>query len=82
MEEFVLGGLLARDERDVVHQQQVGHAVLHPEVLGAAGADGRDQLVGELLKMCIRDSFKAEHDAPLLSLTRIHFCRLTIQKKV
>ena len=26
--------------------------------------------------------FQAEHDAPLLSLTRIHFCRLTIQKKV
>ena len=49
MEKFFLGGLLARDELDVVHQQQVGHAVLHPEVLGAAGADGGDQLVGELL---------------------------------
>ena len=55
MEEFFLGGLLARDELDVVHQQQVGHAVLHPEVLGAAGADGRDQLVGELLTGDIHD---------------------------
>ena len=55
VEEFFLGGLLARDELDVVHQQQVGHAVLHPEVLGAAGADGRDQLVGELLTGDIHD---------------------------
>ena len=55
MEEFFLGGLLARDELDVVHQQQVGHAVLHPEVLGAAGADGRDQLVGKLLTGDIHD---------------------------
>ena len=39
----------------VIHQQQVGHAVLHPEVLGAAGADGRDQLVGELLTGDIHD---------------------------
>ena len=55
VEELFLGGLLARDELDVVHQQQVGHAVLHPEVLGAAGADGRDQLVGELLTGDIHD---------------------------
>ena len=55
VEELFLRGLLARDELDVVHQQQVGHAVLHPEVFGAAGADGGDQLVGELLTGDVHD---------------------------
>ena len=55
MEEFFLGGLLARDELDIVHQQQVCHAVLHAEVLGAAGADGGDQLIGELLAGNVHD---------------------------
>ena len=55
VEELFLGGLLARNELDIVHQQQVGHAVLHPEVLGAARADGGDQLVGELLTGHVHD---------------------------
>ena len=55
VEELFLGGLLAGDELDIVHQQQVGHAVLHAEVLGAAGADGGDQLIGELLAGHIHD---------------------------
>ena len=56
MEKLLLGGLLAGDELDIVHQQQVGHAVLHPEVLGAASADGGDQLVGELLAGNVHDN--------------------------
>ena len=55
VEELFLRGLLARDELDIVHQQKVCHAVLHAEVLGAAGADGGDQLVGELLTGDIHD---------------------------
>ena len=55
MEELLLRGLLARDKLDIVHQQQVGHAVLHAEVLGAARADGGDQLVGELLTGHVHD---------------------------
>ena len=55
VEKLLLRRALARDELDVVHQQQVGHAVLHPEVLGAAGADGGDQLVGELLTGHVHD---------------------------
>jgi len=55
VEKLLLGGFLAGDELDIVHQQQVGHAVLHPEVLGAAGADGGDQLVGELLAGNVHD---------------------------
>ena len=55
VEELLLRGLLARDELDIVHKQQVCHAVLHAEVLGAAGADGGDQLVGELLTGDIHD---------------------------
>ena len=56
VEKLLLGGFLAGDELDIVHQQQVGHAVLHPEVLGAAGADGGDQLVGELLAGNVHDN--------------------------
>ena len=55
VEEFFLRGLLARDELDIVHQKQVCHAVLHAEVLGAAGADGGDQLIGELLAGNVHD---------------------------
>ena len=55
MEELFLRGLLACDELDIVHQQKVCYTVLHAEVLGAAGADGGDQLVGELLTGDIHD---------------------------
>ena len=55
VEKLLLGGLLAGNELDIVHQQQVCHAVLHAEVLGAAGADGGDQLIGELLAGNIHD---------------------------
>ncbi len=55
VEELFLGGFLPGDELDVVHQQQVRHPVFGPEVLGAAGADGRDQLVGELLAGHVHD---------------------------
>ena len=47
--------LLAGDELDIVHQKQVCHAVLHAEVLGAAGADGGDKLIGELLAGNVHD---------------------------
>ena len=55
MEELLLGGLLAGDELNVVHQQQVGLAVLLAEFLRAAGPDGGDDLVGELLTVHIDD---------------------------
>ena len=48
VEELLLGALLARDELDIVHQQHVGLPVLVPELLGGAGPDGGDDLVGEL----------------------------------
>ena len=32
-----------------------GHPVLHPEILGAAGPDGGDQLVGELFAGDVHD---------------------------
>src|SRR5699024_12755448 len=53
--ELLLGGFLPGDELDVVHQQQVCRPVFGPVVLGAAGADGRDQLVGELLAGHVHD---------------------------
>ncbi len=56
MEELLLRGLLAGDELDIVYQQKVCHAVLHAEVLGAAGADGGDQLIGELLAGNVHDN--------------------------
>ena len=55
VEKLLLRGLLAGDELDIVYQQQICHAVLHAEVLGAAGADGGDQLIGELLAGNIHD---------------------------
>ena len=55
MEKLLLGLLLAGDELDVVHQQQVRAPVFLPEFLGAARLDGVDQLVGEVVAFYIHD---------------------------
>ena len=51
MEKLLFGGGLAGDKLDVVHQEQVGLAVLLPEGRGGALGNGRDDLVGEVLAL-------------------------------
>ena len=55
MEEFLLGGFLARDELDVVHEEHVRLAVPLVELRGGAVADGFDQLVGEFVAFDVDD---------------------------
>ncbi|MNS87957.1 hypothetical protein D3C72_1219150 [compost metagenome] len=55
MEEFLLGGLFAGEELDVVDEQQIDGAITILEVHRLVVADGVDQLVGELLRAQIRD---------------------------
>ena len=47
VEELLLGVLLALDELNVVHQDQIGGAVAIAEGLHAVLADGLDQVIGE-----------------------------------
>ena len=49
MEELLLGGGLARDKLNVVHQEQVGFPVLFPKGRGGTLGNGGDDLVGEVL---------------------------------
>ena len=56
VEKFLLGADLAGDELDIVHQQQVGHAVFFPEGSYIAPLDGADQLVGEIVALDIDDA--------------------------
>ena len=51
MEKFLLRAVLARDELDIVHEQQIRVAVFLAEVFGRAGADGFDHLIDELLAL-------------------------------
>ena len=56
VEELFLRGLLALEELDVVHQQQVDFAVAAAELAHLAGLDGGDELVGELLGADVREA--------------------------
>ena len=51
MEKFLLCAVLAGDELNIVHEQQIRVAVFLAEVLGRAGADGFDHLVDKLLAL-------------------------------
>ena len=51
MEKFLLCAVLAGDELNIIHEQQVRVAVFLAEVLGRAGADGFDHLVDKLLAL-------------------------------
>ena len=55
MEKFLLRAVLARDELDIVHEQQIRVAVFLAEVFGRAGADGFDHLIDELLTLDVGD---------------------------
>jgi hypothetical protein len=56
VKELLLGALLARDELDVVDQQEIDGAIPVPEVGRLVVADGADQLVGELLGREVLDT--------------------------
>ena len=55
MEKFLLRGVLARDELNIVHEEEVGVAVFVTELEVLAAADGVDQLVCELVALDIDD---------------------------
>ena len=55
MEKFLLRGVLARDELDIVHEEEVGVAVFVTELEVLAAADGVDQLVCELVALDVDD---------------------------
>ena len=55
VEKFLLRAVLARDELDIVHEQQIRVAVFLAEVFGRAGADGFDHLIDELLALDVGD---------------------------
>ena len=55
VEKFVLGGPLAGNELDIVHQQQIHAPVAGVEVIHRALLDGLDHLDGELIALHIGD---------------------------
>ena len=55
MEKFLLGGGFARDKLDIVHQQHIRLTVFGAEFRRGAGADGLDQLVGDIFALGIDD---------------------------
>ena len=55
MEKFLLRGVLACDELDIVHEEEVGVAVFVTELEVLAAADGVDQLVCELVALDVDD---------------------------
>ena len=55
MEHLLLGGVSPGDELHVVHEEDVGGAVLVPELLVLAGADVSDEFVGEVLPADVDD---------------------------
>ena len=55
MEKFLLRGVLARDELNIVHEEEVGVAVFVTELEVLAAADGVDQLVCELVALDVDD---------------------------
>ena len=55
MEKFLLRGVLAGDELDIVHEKEVGAAVFAAELDVLALLDGGNQLVGKLVALDIDD---------------------------
>ena len=55
MEEFLLGGLLAGDELDIVDEEQIAFPVLAAEFHVFAAGDGGDQLVGKFIALDVDD---------------------------
>ena len=55
MEEFLLRGVLAGDELDIVDEKQVRAAVFEAEFVVFAFAQSVDELVGELVALDIDD---------------------------
>ena len=55
IEELLLGGGLARDEVDIVDEQDVAGAVLIPELVHGLTGNGVDQLIGEVLALDVDD---------------------------
>ena len=55
VEKFLLGGFLAGDELDIVHQKQIHIPVFLAEFLCRAGLDGFYHLVGEFIALDVCD---------------------------
>ena len=66
MEELFLCPLLARDELDVVDQEQIDRAIARPELRGPIVADRVDELVGEALGREIRHRHAGEETHALV----------------
>ena len=75
VEELLLRPLLARDELDVVDQEQIDRAVARAELRGAVVADRVDELVGEALGGEVRDGH-AREEAHALMPDRVQQVRL------
>src|SRR5215470_4058037 len=56
VEELLLGPLLARDELDVVDEEEIDRPILRAKLRGAIVADGVDQVVGEALRRQIEQA--------------------------
>ena len=50
MEELLLGRFFARDELDIIHQQDIDRAILGAKLFGGAITNSIDNFVGELLR--------------------------------
>ena len=55
MEELFLGLLLAGNELNVIHQEQIGLTILFPHLCGFAFANGVNQLVGQVITLDVGD---------------------------
>ena len=55
VEKFLLRGLLAGDELDIVNEEEVNVAVFHAEFLARALFDGFEQLICELIALYVGD---------------------------
>ena len=75
VEELLLGGVLAADEVHVVDEEEVGLAIASPEVVHRTLADGRDDVVGELLGGDIGDAGRGGAPDDVLG-DRLHEMRL------
>jgi len=67
VKELLLRALLARDELDVVDQQEVDRAITRPELRGAVVTDRVDELVGEPFGREVRDGDSREQPRRLVT---------------
>src|SRR6266545_3972040 len=67
VEELLLGALLARDELDIVDQEEIDVAVFAAELGGAIVADRVDQFVGEALRGEIEQAQRGVEAADLVA---------------